>query len=273
MVGLVTGDASFRRFPDPFPTIGSLLRLRREELQALLARTRTLAPGAAPTRALAPIDSGVELWAAGVTFKRSEEARVGESQTPDIYSRVYTAARPELFFKGNARRVACPGEPIVIRADSTWDVPEPEVAIVANAHGEIVAYTICNDVSSRSIEAENPLYLPQAKVWSGSSALGPALVPAWEIGDPYALGIALSIERAGAPAWSGETSMASFVRRFEDLLSWLLREDEFPEGVILSTGTGLVPPESFTLGDGDVVTITVDGLGTLRNPVRRGRAR
>jgi 2-dehydro-3-deoxy-D-arabinonate dehydratase len=207
-----------------------------------------------------------------VTYKRSEEARVEESATPDIYSRVYRAERPELFFKATARRVAGPGEPIVVRADSSWDVPEPEVAIVVNAHAEIIGYTIGNDVSSRSIEGENPLYLPQAKVYAGSCALGPGIVPAWEVADPYALGIRMRIERGGAPHWQGETSMREFARRLDDLVLYLFREDDFPDGVILVTGTALVPESPFTLEPGDTVEIEIDGLGTLRNPVVRGKA-
>jgi len=272
-VGLLTGgDDTFHRFPRTFPTLGSLLRLHRAELESVLAKTRTRAADTSRTRLLAPIDTAIEVWAAGVTFKRSEQARVEESAAPDVYARVYTAERPELFFKANARRVAGPDESIVIRADSTWDVPEPELAVVANAHGEIVAYTICNDVSSRSIEAENPLYVPQAKVWTRSCALGPALVPASEVADPYALRVRLRITRGPEPAWSGEITMAAFVRRFDDLLDYLFREDEFPDGVVLSTGTGLVPPDSFTLESGDVVEIEIEGIGVLRNRVVRSKS-
>jgi 2-dehydro-3-deoxy-D-arabinonate dehydratase len=227
--------------------------------------------GALP-RLLAPVDGETEVWAAGVTYKRSEEARREESDTPDIYSRVYRAERPEFFFKANPRRVAAPETPIVVRSDSTWDVPEPELAIVVNAHADIVGYTIGNDVSSRSIEGENPLYLPQAKVYDGSCALGPGIVPAWEVADPYGLGIRMRIFRLGALHWQGETSMREFARRLEDLVSYLFREDDFPSGVILCTGTALVPDTPFTLEAGDTVEIEVDGLGMLRNPVVRGKA-
>jgi 2-dehydro-3-deoxy-D-arabinonate dehydratase len=233
----------------------------------------TSRPGAdAAGSPLAPIDGGTEVWAAGVTYKRSEEARVEESSTPDIYTRVYRAERPELFFKATPRRVAGPDEPIVVRADSTWDVPEPELALVINAQAEIVGYTIGNDVSSRSIEGENPLYLPQAKVYDGCCALGPGIVPAWEVADPYALGIRMRIYRGGGVHWSGETSMREFARRLETLVEALFREDTFPFGVILCTGTALVPDSPFTLESGDVVEIDIDGLGTLRNPVVRGKA-
>ncbi|MGI9145465.1 MAG: fumarylacetoacetate hydrolase family protein, partial [Chloroflexota bacterium] len=187
--------------------------------------------------------------------------------------RVYEAERPEIFFKATQRRVAGPGEQVVVRSDSTWDVPEPEVAIVVNAHAEIVGYTIANDVSSRSIEGDNPLYLPQAKVYDGSCALGPGIVPAWEVPDPYGLGIRMRIRRAGSVHWSGETSMREFARRLDDLVTALFVEDTFPHGVILSTGTALVPDSPFTLEPGDEVEIEIDTLGSLRNPVVRGKAK
>jgi 2-dehydro-3-deoxy-D-arabinonate dehydratase len=176
-----------------------------------------------------------------------------------------------LFFKANPRRVAGPEEPVSVRADSTWDVPEPELAIVVNSSAEILGYTIGNDVSSRSIEGENPLYLPQAKVYAGCCALGPAITPVWDLADPYSLAIRMRILRGNGLHWSGETSMREFARRLEDLVSYLFREDEFPDGVILSTGTALVPESPFTLEAGDSVEIEIDQLGTLRNPVVRGK--
>jgi 2-dehydro-3-deoxy-D-arabinonate dehydratase len=252
---------------------GTLAELLRLPLAAFRERIGAAQPlQQASTRILAPIDGATEVWAAGVTYKRSEEARVEESATPDIYSKVYRAERPELFFKANARRVSGPDEPVAVRSDSTWDVPEPEVALVINAHAEIVGYTIGNDVSSRSIEGENPLYLPQAKVYAGCCALGPAITPVWEVGDPYSLGIRMRIQRGGSAHWDGETSMREFARRLEDLVSYLFREDAFPDGVILSTGTALVPDTPFTLEAGDVVEIDIDQMGTLRNPVVRGKA-
>jgi 2-dehydro-3-deoxy-D-arabinonate dehydratase len=221
---------------------------------------------------LAPIDGQTEVWAAGVTYKRSEEARIEESATPDIYSHVYRAERPELFFKATPRRVAGPNASIVVRSDSTWDVPEPEVAIVVNAYAEIVGYTIANDVSSRSIEGDNPLYLPQAKLYNGSCALGPGIVPAWEVADPYALEIRMRIDRDGVQHWDGTTSMREFARRLDDLVGYLFREDTFPDGVILCTGTALVPESPYTLQAGDAVEIEIDGLGKLRNVAVRGHA-
>ena len=267
---LVTGD----QHPNGAQLNGSLsglLRLSAGEFRQVVESAQTEATGESG-RFLAPIDGQTEVWAAGVTYKRSEEARVEESATPDIYSRVYRAERPELFFKANARRVAGPDAPVVVRSDSTWDVPEPELAIVVNAEGEIVGYTIGNDVSSRSIEGDNPLYLPQAKVYAGCCALGPWIIPVWEIADPYGLAIRMRIERGGRVHWQGETSMREFARRLDELVGYLFREDSFPEGVILSTGTALVPESPFTLESGDVVEIDVDGLGTLRNPVVRGKA-
>src|SRR5918911_4375948 len=168
-------------------SLADLLRLSAREFRAALEAATATGSSAAPLgQVLAPIDGQTEVWAAGVTYKRSEEARVEESATPDIYTRVYVAERPELFFKANARRVAGPDEPVAVRADSTWDVPEPELALVVNAQAEIVGYTVANDVSSRSIEGENPLYLPQAKVYAGCCSLGPGITPAWEASDPYA---------------------------------------------------------------------------------------
>nr|BBH93898.1 fumarylacetoacetate (FAA) hydrolase [Thermogemmatispora argillosa] len=271
-VGLLTGEGGVRAFPDAEQRLCDLWTLRATELRALVSAVATRgAEAEARPPWLAPIDGESEVWAAGVTYKRSEEARREESATPDIYARVYTAERPELFFKATPRRVAGPEAAIAVRSDSDWDVPEPELTLVINAHGEIVGYTIGNDVSSRSIEGENPLYLPQAKVYAGSCALGPAIVPAWEIPDPYALSIELTIERDRQVCWQGRSSTADLRRRLEDLVAYLFREDEFPAGVFLCSGTALVPERPFTLQAGDVVSITITGLGTLRNRVVRGR--
>jgi 2-dehydro-3-deoxy-D-arabinonate dehydratase len=260
LVGLLGGQS-----------LAELLRLPAQQLRhAFEGASGT--PGELPRTILAPIDGQTEVWAAGVTYRRSEEARVEESGTPDIYTKVYSAERPELFFKANARRVAGPEEPVVVRADSTWDVPEPELALVVNAHAEIVGYTIGNDVSSRSIEGDNPLYLPQAKVYARSCALGPFVTPVWEVADPYALAMRMRILRGGKVHWSGEASTSELKRRLDDLVAYLFREDDFPDGVILSTGTALVPETPFTLQAGDVVEIEIDQLGLLRNPVVLGKA-
>ena len=280
--GQVIGDA-ITRVPTTHPVerdnaspydgeLRNLLRMRASELRAQIEDiVRSGEAGNPSANILAPIDGETEVWAAGVTYKQSEMARKEESGTPDIYAKVYTAQRPELFFKATPRRVADPDAPIVVRADSTWDVPEPELVLVINAYGEIIGYTIGNDVSSRSIEGENPLYLPQAKVYAGCCALGPGITPAWEVSDPYNLTIHLTIERDKQVYWEGETSTRELKRRFEELVSYLFLENDFPDGVFLCTGTALVPEKQFTLQPGDVVQIRVDQLGTLRNPVVRGK--
>src|SRR5438128_957227 len=252
-------------------SLAELLHLSATQLRGVL-EAGFVPTGRRAAPILAPIDGQTEVWAAGVTYRRSEEARVEESGTPDIYTKVYSAERPELFFKATARRVAGPDEPVVVRADSTADVPEPELALLINAAADIVGYTIGNDVSSRSIEGDNPLYLPQAKVYARSCALGPGITPAWQIDDPYALGMRMRILRGGQVYWSGEASTADLKRRLEDLVEYLFREDDFPDGVILSTGTSLVPDSPFTLQQGDLVEIEIDQLGLLRNPVVRGKA-
>jgi 2-dehydro-3-deoxy-D-arabinonate dehydratase len=219
---------------------------------------------------LAPIDGRTEVWAAGVTYKISEQARIEESESADVYQRVYDAPRPELFYKSAAWRVVGDGQAIAIRSDSTLDVPEPEVALVVNAFGEIAGYTVCDDVSSRSIEGENPLYLPQAKVYLGGCALGPSIRPAWEVADPYALAIGLSISRGGQVAWSGTANSSQLHRTYDELVSCLLHSDIYPDGVILSTGTCLVPPAPFSLEHGDIVRIDISEIGTLTTPVVSG---
>ena len=220
---------------------------------------------------LPPVDGRTEVWASGVTYEISREARVEESErSADIYELVYHAERPELFFKSAAWRVAGDGQAIAVRDDSTLDVPEPEVALVINAFGEIVGYSVCNDVSSRSIEGENPLYLPQAKTYLGGCALGPFIRPAWEIADPYDLSIELTILRAGDVAWAGTASTGQLHRTYDELARWLLHADVHPHGVILSTGTCLVPPAPFSLQHDDVVRIHISEIGTLTNRVVRG---
>jgi 2-dehydro-3-deoxy-D-arabinonate dehydratase len=217
-----------------------------------------------------PVDSQ-EIWAAGVTYLRSKKAREDESAgAARFYDLVYTAPRPELFFKATPARVVGPGQPIRVRADSRWSVPEPELALVVSSDLRIVGYTIGNDMSARDIEGENPLYLPQAKVYRQSCALGPCVTLATALPPREQVGIRLRIERGGAIAFAGETSLARMARPLEELVDWLGRENEFPDGVILLTGTGIVPPDEFTLQAGDVVSITIDGVGELVNPVVRG---
>jgi 2-dehydro-3-deoxy-D-arabinonate dehydratase len=218
-----------------------------------------------PAEVLAPIQSQ-EVWAAGVTYLRSRNARMEESQDGgSVYDRVYAAERPEIFFKATPHRVVGTGAAVRIRADSFWNVPEPEVVLAINRQGKIFGYTIGNDMSSRDIEGENPLYLPQAKVYAGCCALGPGL-EVREALSPETT-IAIAILRAGAEVFSGQTSLTQMKRTFPELAGWLCREQEFPVGCYLLTGTGLVPPNDFTLAHGDEVAITIAGLGTLRNTV------
>ena len=252
--------------------LASLWALRLNELRERLSRAdRQAGLALADVRILPPIDGRTEVWACGVTYETSREARVAESErAADIYELVYDAPRPELFFKSAAWRVAGDGQAIAVRSDSTLDVPEPEVALVVNAFGEIVGYTICNDVSSRSIEGENPLYLPQAKTYLGSCAVGPFVRPAWEVADPYDLSIGLTISRSGEVVWSGSANTGQLHRTYDELVRCLLHSDVHPRGVVLSTGTCLVPPEPFSLDGGDVVRIDISEIGTLSTRVVRG---
>ena len=218
------------------------------------------------TPLLAPV-GGQPVWAAGVTFRRSRDARLDESRGLDAYDKVYLAERPELFLKALPGTARGTGQPIGVRADSGWDVPEPELAVVADRRGEIVAYTIADDVSSRSIEGENPLYLPQAKLYRGSCAIGPCLVPVAEAPDPAAMEIALAIERDAAVLFADACSVADMKRSLPELVDWLWRGQDLPLGAVLCTGTSIVPPPELALRPGDRVTISITGLGQLTNPV------
>jgi 2-dehydro-3-deoxy-D-arabinonate dehydratase len=254
--------------PLPAGALADLLTLPSGRLREIVERAAAAPPRPGGGRPLPPVDGLTEVWASGVTYERSSAARQEESQVADVYARVYAAQRPELFFKSPAWRVCGPGEPIGIRDDSPVNVPEPELALVCNAHAEIVGVTICNDVSSRSIEGENPLYLPQAKVYTGACALGPGVVPAWEVPDLRALTITAEVRRGAAAAWQGQTSTGQLHRDLPDLVAYLFRHASFPHGAVLSTGTGLVPELDFTLEPGDEVRIGIDGIGTLANIVR-----
>ena len=216
---------------------------------------------------VAPVALDTEVWGAGVTYQRSRDARKEESDIPDVYQLVYEADRPELFFKATARRTVGHEGHIGIREDAKTSVPEPEVAIVMNKFGELIGMSICNDVTSRNIEGENPLYLAQAKIYYGSNALGPMIRPIWEIVDHDKLDIYAKIERGGSIIWQAQTSLKSLNRSFDDLIDYLFKCQHFPVGVILSTGTGIVPPLDISLQPDDVVTITVDQIGTLVNQV------
>ncbi len=234
--------------------------------EALAARVAGSVPVGTPV--LAPLDRQ-EVWAAGVTYPRSRDARMHESQAPDAYDRVYEAARPELFFKAAPGRAVGPGARVGVRADSGWDVPEPELALVADRSGQIVAYSIGNDVSSRSIEGENTLYLPQAKVFRGSCAVGPCLVPTEEAPPVDAMRITLEVTRDGSSVYTDEVHVATMTRTPEELIRWLYLAQDFPYGAVLLTGTAIVPEDDFTLRPGDDVRIAITGLGELRNGVEQ----
>ncbi|MEZ4563928.1 MAG: fumarylacetoacetate hydrolase family protein [Thermomicrobiales bacterium] len=246
------------------------LTLDREAMMTALASAASSGAGVplSSVTLTAPIDAQ-EVWAAGVTYLRSRNARMEESSQRDVYDRVYDADRPEIFLKATPSRVVGPNGAVGIRSDSGWDVPEPELALLVNAGGEVVGFTIGNDVSSRSIEGENPLYLPQAKVYAQCAGLGPVVVLTDEIGDPGNLPIKLEIRRGGEVLFAEETATSRMHRTFDDLVSYLFRGNAFPAGVFLMTGTGIVPPSEFTLQDGDMVTITIEPIGALTNPVDR----
>jgi len=225
-----------------------------------------------PLPAILPPIGQQEVWAAGVTYFRSREARMEESRdagADDFYARVYDAARPELFFKATAQRVAGHGQPVRIRRDSAWNVPEPELALVVNSAGVIIGYSIGNDMSSRAIEGENPLYLPQAKVYDGCCGLGPGILVS-RAPLPPETPIRLEIRRGESVAFSGETSLASLKRHPTELVEYLFRESSFPFGCFLLTGTGVVPPPAFTLARGDEIHVTIPPIGELVNEVDGG---
>lgn len=216
---------------------------------------------------LAPIDDQ-EVWAAGVTYKRSQIARMEESESSaSNYDKVYTADRPELFFKATPHRVSGPGQALRVRSDSRWSVPEPEFTLVADPAGRIVGYTIGNDMSARDIEGENPLYLPQAKFYRQCAGLGPCVLLAERPLEPEGVEIGLQIRRASAVVYSGATKLSQMKRTPEELIGWLFRENDLPQGAFLMTGTGIVPEDNFTLEHGDEVSISISGIGTLTNPI------
>lgn len=268
-IGLLTGDdeltdltaagitrlADILESPDP---CADLTTLTGKNLPRLDLAAVTL---------LAPVDRQ-EVWAAGVTYLRSKNARMEESDfSASAYDRVYDAVRPEIFFKSLAEKVVAPGEAVGIRSDASWSVPEPELALVINSRGEIVGHTIGNDMSSRDIEGENLLYLPQAKTYRRSCALGPWINLGTSEAAAREWDIHLEILRNGEPAFSGETSVSQIKRGFGELAEFLFRCQDFPHGAVLLTGTGVVPPDTFTLREKDEVVIRITGIGTLRNPV------
>jgi 2-dehydro-3-deoxy-D-arabinonate dehydratase len=241
-------------------------RALSERLQsAILGTGQSSLNGAA---LLSPVQSQ-DVWAAGVTYYRSRNARIEESKDAgggDFYDRIYTAARPELFFKSAGHKVVGAGAPVRIRSDASWSVPEPELTLVVNREGRIIGYTIGNDMSSRDIEGLNPLYLPQAKVYDGSCAIGPSILLSFDP-MPSSTEITLDIFRNGEVAFSDRTSLAALKRDPQELVEYLYREISFPHGAFLMTGTGIVPPDDFSLAHGDIVRISIDNIGTLENPV------
>lgn len=258
---------------------GSFYRVGTEDWDTLLSsgHLHTLARAAVDGGIVARLDASTllapavsqEVWAAGVTYYRSRSARIEESKDAgggDFYDRVYAAERPELFFKATGRRVVGPGQAVRIRSDAKWSVPEPELTLLIDPDGAIVGYTIGNDMSSRDIEGENPLYLPQAKIYDGSCALGPCLLLSK---DPLGstTGIHLEIVRQARTAFAASTTLAELKRDPKELAAFLLRDNSFPHGVFLLTGTGIVPGDDFTLAAGDIIRITIDEIGTLENHV------
>jgi 2-dehydro-3-deoxy-D-arabinonate dehydratase len=247
--------ASLLESPDPaaFLAEASRQKLPRHSLSAV--------------RLLAPVDRQ-EIWAAGVTYLRSKKARMEESGfSASAYDQVYDAPRPELFFKSLPEKVVPPGEPVGIRKDARWNVPEPELALVINSSGRLAGLTIGNDMSSRDIEGENVLYLPQAKIYDRSCAVGPVIVIGATESDARNWSIRLLIQRKGETVFTGETKVGQIKRTFDELAGYLYRSQRFPAGAILLTGTGIVPPDTFTLAEGDRVEIEISGIGVLANPV------
>jgi 2-dehydro-3-deoxy-D-arabinonate dehydratase len=260
---VVSKNGIYKTIPG-IPTLTQALQIRMSELKIAIEKdsgevvTGELVPPVAPE---------TEVWGAGVTYLRSRDARKEESDTPDVYQRVYEADRPELFFKATCRRTVGNGDPIGIRYDSEASVPEPEVAIVVNKFREIIGFSICNDMTARTIEGENPLYLPQAKSYLGSTSLGPDITLAWLAPSAADMTIHAEIKRGSEIVWQADTALSGLNRTLPDLVNYLFRCQTFPDGVILSTGTGIIPPLEFITKEGDVISIMVNGLGVLSNPV------
>ena len=266
---------------DLIAAAGTAARLE-SRVRALAQQARTMirwpsldrAPSPRRPHFLAPLDPP-EVWGAGITYHRSREyyeAHTGEGgRTKGIYDFVYESERPELFFKASAARTAGPNAPIAVRGDSTLTAVEPELALVLGRDGAIVAYTIGNDLSAWDIERANPLFLPQSKVFDGCFACGPVLVTAGEIGDPHALELSCAIQRGGRTIYEGRVNTKEMKRHCVELVEWLCRYNACPPGTVLSTGTGILVPDEYALADGDVVEITLERVGTLRNPVRQLR--
>jgi 2-dehydro-3-deoxy-D-arabinonate dehydratase len=267
-VGLVLDDQSLLDLSKETASLSDLLELD-DLLERLANWTKQNLPRHAmnDVRLLAPVDRQ-EVWAAGVTYLRSKKARMAESDFSAIaYDKVYEAARPELFFKSLAEKVSGPDEEVGIRGDAHWNVPEPELALLLNSRGRVAGCTIGNDMSSRDIEGENLLYLPQAKIYHRSCALGPFVTVGAAETEARAWAIQLAIERSGETIFQGETSVGQIKRGFDELAGFLFRSQKFPGGAVLLTGTGIVPPETFVLWAGDTVRISISGIGRLTNTV------
>lgn len=268
-IGLVSGDAYVSDLTPVGVTQLEKL-LEAEDPTALLdacARQKLPRLPLAEVRLLAPVERQ-EVWAAGVTYLRSKTARMEESDfSASAYDRVYAAERPELFFKSLPKKIVAPGEPVGIRRDAKWSVPEPELALVLNSRGQIAGCTIGNDMSSRDIEGENLLYLPQAKIYSRSCALGPWITVGVSESEVREWSIRLEIRRGGQVVFTGQTSVGQIKRGFDELAGYLYRCQVFPHGAVLLTGTGIVPPDDFTLQEQDEVAIEISGIGSLRNSV------
>lgn len=271
-VGRIEGDMllPLHTADGPYPTLFHILEAE-DPYEAAEFMTHTHEPiPLSEVELLAPIDHQ-EVWAAGVTYKRSRTARMEESETAaSCYDRVYASPRPEIFFKASPHRCSGPNKPLRIRVDSDWNVPEPELTLVLNSRLQLVGYTIGNDMSSRDIEGDNPLYLPQAKVYNQCCGLGPSITLFRDMPPVEQIGIHLAIHRGGAKVFEGHTDAGQMARKFDNLIGWLGRDQTFPTGCFLLTGTGIVPDNSFTLHAGDVVEIAIDGIGVLKNPVVRG---
>ena len=270
-MGLVTGDSTLLDLTPAGITHLQTLLENDDPVAELnrIAKQKLPRVELAEVRWCAPVERQ-EVWAAGVTYLRSKTARMEESDfSATAYDRVYAAERPELFFKSLAEKVAASGEPVGIRRDSKWNVPEPELALVLNSRGKVAGYTIGNDMSSRDIEGENLLYLPQAKIYDHSCALGPWIQLGATEAEAREWKIKIEIRRGGENVFAGDASVGQIKRRFEELAGFLFRSQSFPHGAVLLTGTGIVPPDTFTLQERDEIGIQITGIGWLRNTVMR----
>lgn len=277
VLAVVTDDGAAYRTPFgdmvPFMREAETLGMRPEALAASFVAEERRVAAAMDGLALALPVAAPEVWAAGVTYERSREARNyeatdGKLDRETFYDKVYDAPRPEIFLKSTLARLAGPGDELGLRADSSWQVPEPELGIVLGRDGAIWGYTVGNDMSCRDIEGENPLYLPQAKIWRKSCAIGPAVRLAGTVSDPYGLDIVCRIERGGREVFRGSANTGQLKRKLEELVHYLALDNELFDGTVLLTGTCIVPPNDFTLREGDVITIGITGIGELTNAVR-----